>query len=517
MIAYYCGLALLLTLEVPPPDLAERPSAAIRREWQTVREQEAARLKSLADRLAGQGQSAAAAAVRAKMEPMPERDGATRFVVLSKVDTPGAKGLANIAAKPGDADAWKDELRTIQKATASTLFKLAERAVNSPSKHYALADACLRSVIDRQPDHPEARRLLGYVPHEGGWATPYAQERLRDGMVDHPTFGWVYSSWVPHLEKGELPAPASGPPGAGKKETRWLPAEEADRLHSPWKSAWTISTEHFKVSTNVPLSEAIAFGRKLEAFHDLFFSLLADLVESDNRLPLAQRFRDKKVVGEKNSDPHQVYYFKNKQEYVDYLLPIEPNIETSLGIYIPPKRGKKRAPAYFFRDPDGQIDVTATLFHEVSHQLLFESAGPNAYGRNVGNYWVFEGLGTYFESVVVKPNDVMEVGGLVGPRIDAAKMKLKDGKFVPIERLLRFDQAAFNDGDAIYLHYAESMALTVFLLQGRGEAYRESFLEYARDAYHGRLRRDTGRSLESRLGVRYQELDKEFHEFLKRS
>ena len=76
--------------------------------------------------------------------------------------------------------------------------------------------------------------------------------------------------------------------------------------------------------------------------------------------------------------------------------------------------------AYFFRDPDGQLPVTATLYHEVSHQLLFETAGPNAYTRNVGNYWVFEGLGTYFETVLPQPDGSLEVGGLAGPRIEAA-------------------------------------------------------------------------------------------------
>jgi len=127
-----------------------------------------------------------------------------------------------------------------------------------------------------------------------------------------------------------------------------------------------------------------------------------------------------------------------------------------------------------------------------------------------------KGLGTYFESVVVEPDGTMEVGGLVGPRIAEARAKLKNGEFVPIERLVRFDQAAFNARNGIHLHYAESMALAIFLMQGRGQAFREPFLDYAKDAYHGRIRRDMGRSLESRLGVSLQELDKEFREFLRR-
>jgi hypothetical protein len=379
-------------------------------------------------------------------------------------------------------------------------------------KHFALADECLRAVIDRQPDHAEARRLLGFVPHQGGWATPYAVRMLREGKVEHPVFGWVPSDWVPHLEKGELPAP----PSRGQKSPRWVATQEADALHSPWENRWRIDTEHFQIQTNVPLSEAIAFGRHLEAFHDLFFSLLADLLTIDNRLPLAQRFRDRKLVGERTSAPHQVYYFKNKQEYVDFLTPIEPAIDRSLGIYIPPRPGKgRRSPAFFFRDPNGQIDASATLFHEVSHQLLFESAGPNAYEKNAGNYWVFEGLGTYFETVVIEPDGSLSVGALIGPRIAEAKRRLLDGQeFIPFEQFVPMGKVAFNDDEAVHLHYAEAMALAVFLMQADDQRYREGFLDYVKDAYRGRLRRDASKSLEERLGVSFSTLDSRFLKYL---
>ena len=78
---------------------------------------------------------------------------------------------------------------------------------------------------------------------------------------------------------------------------------------------------------------------------------------------------------------------------------------TSLGFYIPPKRGQGRPGArLLFPRPGGRVDATATLYHEVSHQLLFESApGRNVLRKNVGNYWVFEGLGTYFETLVASP------------------------------------------------------------------------------------------------------------------
>ena len=98
--------------------------------------------------------------------------------------------------------------------------------------------------------------------------TPFAVRQIKEGNVNHPTFGWVAADWVPHLDRGELPAPSS----RGQKKPRWLPAAEADQLHEDWNSRWRICTEHFEIQTNVPLAEAISFGRRLEAFHDLFMA-----------------------------------------------------------------------------------------------------------------------------------------------------------------------------------------------------------------------------------------------------
>ena len=49
------------------------------------------------------------------------------------------------------------------------------------------ACACAR-VIERQPDHREARRLLGYVPHEGGWARPFAVQTAQGWLCEPPDF-----------------------------------------------------------------------------------------------------------------------------------------------------------------------------------------------------------------------------------------------------------------------------------------------------------------------------------------
>jgi hypothetical protein len=505
-------VGLSLVVQVPGPDAVAEASAELARARTAIEQAERERLLQLAERLRGRGDSAAASRVSALAVPAEDLNGATRFRPLPEVVAgPGPRrGLGNV---PPAAGSQTDPAQPIRTEAARRLFDLALRAAARPPQNYSVADACLRGVVDRLPDHPEARRLLGYVPHDGGWATPFAVRQLKLGSVLHPTYGWVPSAWVPHLEEGQLP----GPPTRGQREPRWLPAAEADRLHEPWEQAWRIPTEHFLIRSNVPLSEAIAFSRQLEDFHQLFFALLADLF--GERLPLAQRFRHSAKVGEPEARPHEVHYFASKDQFVAYLQPLQgPSIAGSLGIYIPITGRDKRRPAYFFRDAGGQLPVTATLYHEVSHQLLFESGlgDPEAYLRNEGNYWVFEGLGTYFETLERSTDGVLEVGGRVGRRMEAARAHLIDrGEYIPLDEFVAYDQARFNADQHVFLHYQEAHALAVFFMQAAGRKYREGFLEYVGDAYKGRVRRLGGRSLDSHLGVRYKALDAEFLAYLK--
>jgi hypothetical protein len=504
-------ICLALVLQAPPPNSARQRAPDLSSDRQAIVQREAAQLKALADRLKAEGRVLESAQILERVEP-PPADGASRFVPLPAVVQASSPNLRSIPAAGGSTGTAPNDLESIRTAAAKSLFELAQRALSEEPRQYALADGLLRSVLDRQPDHAEARRLLGYVPHNGGWATPYAVNNLRGGKVLHPVYGWVFQDWVPHLDRGELPIPK----GRVAQRVEWHPTAVADEWHQDWAHPWTIDTEHFRILSNVPLAEVISFSRELEAFHDVFFSVAADLI--GEKLPLAQRFRSPKMTGEPANRSHTVYYFQNKQEYVDKLEPTQgQSIAQSLGIYIPPTRGN-RAPAYFFRDVGGQLPVTATLYHEVSHQLLFETAGPNHFRQNSGQYWVFEGFGTYFETVTPKPDGALEVGGLIGRRIEEARKNVLDRRaYIPLDQFVAMGQREFNDEERIYLHYQEAMALTVFFMQAEQGRYREGFLDYLKDAYRGRLKRTSGLSLEARLGVPFAELDREFLAYLKQA
>jgi len=118
----------------------------------------------------------------------------------------------------------------------------------------------------------------------------------------------------------------------------------------------------------------------------------------------------------------------------------------------------------------------------------------------------------------VSPQDhgSIEVGGLVGRRIEEALKSLGDQKReIPVAEFIALDQQECKkDNPRIYLYYQQAMALAVFLMQWRDGTYRDAFLDYVRDAYRGRIKRNTGRSLQDRLGQPYETLDRQFLAFL---
>src|SRR5512144_2865255 len=91
-------LAIGAVGQIPPPETAAERSAPLRREFQAIREREAARLSALADGLEARGQAKEAETVRGLIEAAPPPDGPTRFVPLPEVIPSTALGLASVPA-----------------------------------------------------------------------------------------------------------------------------------------------------------------------------------------------------------------------------------------------------------------------------------------------------------------------------------------------------------------------------------------------------------------------------------
>ena len=103
-------------------------------------------------------------------------------------------------------------------------------------------------------------------------------------------------------------------------------------------------------------------------------------------------------------------------------------------------------PSYFYKDDGGEISSFETLYHESSHQLLFENAGPALFEYNLGNYWPFEGLGTYFETVRPQPDGTLLIGGRTGRRFDVARTRILGRKeYTQLDRFVAMSKKTFLD------------------------------------------------------------------------
>lgn len=495
------GLAALLIGCMPAA--VSTQAADFQADLRAILEREARALQSIGDGLARKGESARADAIRGLADPALADDSAIiRIRPLPEVVPSTGGGLAS---RPPSA--LDPEASAVRDRTAEELLGLAGQAARA--NRVGVADTCLRGVIDRQPDHAEARRLLGYVRHQGGWAQPFAVEMLRKKKLDHPVYGWIDADWAPHLERGELP----GRVVAGKPE-QWLPADQANALRSDIRRGWEINTAHFSIRTDVPLDRAIAFGRKLEHFREAFHASVGDVFGAD--APLVRRSQNKPVPAVK---PHEVWYFATKAEYVEHLKPTHGDgVELELGRYDPSRKRGGPGRSYFYRDDSGPIPIDATVYHEASHQVLFESGVKTGYEANLGQYWVFEGLGTYFETLQTTQDGTIELGRFVGPRLAVARQRIHDqGEIVPLAKLFAMNRSRFDGsgGGDVYLNYAQAMALAVYLMHGEAGQYRPAFLDYVGDAYRGAYRKGSrAEPLPERLGKTAERLQEEFRRYL---
>ena len=141
-----------------------------------------------------------------------------------------------------------------------------------------------------------------------------------------------------------------------------------------------------------------AWRMRAKALHEAGLAALRAIDNKDaqpnQRLPLVQRFRDPKRQGTAppRNNLHRVWYFSSQAEYAAFFQQHHKRDESrSLGYYMPEAEAKKslekRPIAFLARGgPNDKLDSIATLFHEGSHQILFESGTQNNYEANAGQF-----------------------------------------------------------------------------------------------------------------------------------
>jgi len=373
------------------------------------------------------------------------------------------KGNADSPPPPLPANAsrqvqqWHRKWLEYRKDHAKLLFKLAKKEI--AAHHVTTAYRLLYEVLHENPDHTEARHVLGYRRVRGVWRQPGSIYRVQRCKTRHPKLGW------------------------------------------PANSYWRIQTAHFEIVTNRSAQEGERLAQKLEDLHAVWRQLFVRYWTSE--ATQATHFQGRRsTISTRRM--HKVVLFRNRDEYIAHLVKTEPQIAMSLGYY---SQGLRTA--FFYA---GDASVEATWFHEGTHQLFYENRyGPKDVGRR-RNFWIVEAVALVMESMQRDDRGYYTVGGVEAERLQYARNRtLSGGFYVPLQELTAMGRVTMQQDKRIHPLYSQSAGLGHFLMIYDHGRYYEPLVDYLKAVYQGRDRKN---SLEQKTGTPLKKLDTQYRDFL---
>ncbi len=283
------------------------------------------------------------------------------------------------------------------------------------------AYSLLWRVLRENSRHPESKRLLG--PLVSGIN---AIARPRKSTLAHPQFAW--------------------------------PAGSFSRIELP----------HFLLTSRADNRQTEAFAKQLESFYILWTQVFYPLWAAPG--VLTDRLEGSTTSWEPRRQV-RVVLLRDRQEYIKTLGATEENIGVSVGYYNP-----EASTSFFYPDTHMQ----ATLYHELTHQLLAEATRIGAVvdaGRQA-DFWMIEGTAMYMESLW-QGNYFWTLGGWESPRLQASRYRaLRDGYWVPWDTLRAGGMDDWKKDSDIAKLYTQAAGLTHFMLDAtKGPAAEHSLIK----------------------------------------
>lgn len=350
-------------------------------------------------------------------------------------------------------------------------------------------------AVREDPNHADARRVLGYRRVAGEWAGSFAARRLERGEVWNQQYGWINAEELPRWDSGER-----------KDGKRWFSTNEDIHRHANIKKGWQVRTDHFLVTTNHSRQAAAELATRLEVLHQVWQQMFGGFYLEQS--VLLRRFEGQTTSGHR-SKPFRVTYYKSRDQYNNALLRQQPRIGMTLGIYFDTDRS-----THFFA---GDEQDAGTIYHEAVHQFFQESAPAARSVGGLANAWLVEGIACYFESLARHDDpelgEFYSLGTPTAGRLPAARhRRLVDDYYVPLAELSALGTTDLQRRSDIARLYSQSSGLATFLVHGREGAYRPALVELLQLVYQGRDRAD---SLEQLTGQSFAELDRQYLAFLR--
>lgn len=373
---------------------------------------------------------------------------------------PAADPLAPRPQAPAAVQRWYSELLTLRRQRAEQLF-LAARALLDQGDATA-AYQKLHEVLREDPDHAQARQILGYrhTPR-GGWELGEHEPLVvATSRTDHPHLGW--------------------------RAGQYFRAQSA----------------HFTIVSNHSRRAAQSAAEALETLDHLWRQLFFPYWSSPEAL--AARWRGDVQPLAPPRPAMQVVLFRNRAEFAAHVAGVHAQAAATLGLYQDAQRI-----AYFFA---GEPEVHATWYHEAAHQLFQEAVPQTVQPAGAkANYWLLEGVAMYLESLA-EQEGYWTVGGCEARRLQIARYRTLAGDTpLPWSRLAALGRDALQDHPEIARLYTQAAGLTHFLMDGHGGRYQPAVCQLLVQIYQGR---DTPASLTELTGQSWQELEEAYRRFL---
>ena len=399
---------------------------------------------------------------------------------------------------PADQRHWQVQLRHLQTKYARDIYILSRSVLHNGFPSYALD--LVREVAFHDPDHKQARDLLGYVRYGDLWVTPFEKSRLSASpkQVWHEQYGWIPEVYLKRYEQGQR-----------RYRKRWLSAAQEAEIRSDFRNAWQVRTGHFLVKTNHSLEQGVKVASTLEDFRRFFFQTFVAYFNTPQQIQ--QIFSGKKSRSRRPPRPYEVHFFRTRAEYNEKLVSAIPQIAITNGLYYTPDRT-----SYFFDNPaaDRQFD---TLYHEATHQFLYENVLAERPIAEHANFWIVEGLACYMESFRTD-GDGFSVGDPQHIRFRAARHRLLNDKYyVPLEEFSAQGLKAFqSDLKNISKNYSQASGLTHFFMHYENGRYRDALITHLREIYRVRRnKRIPVPKLDELTGVAFGDLDRQYIAYMK--
>ena len=351
---------------------------------------------------------------------------------------------------------WREHFLQGRRDQAARLFELAQQRLTGG--HAASAYQLVHEVLHEDPDHKQARAILGYRLSGDRWIQPGGSIRKRSGRSTHPKFNWRRATY------------------------------------------WQIESPHFRITTNHSAEMGNKLAERLERFQSLWRQVFFS--NWSTHAALADRFAGgNSTLG--TSRKHEIVLFKDRQEYMSKLASVGPQIKVSLGYY-----AKDQRTSLFYAGDDRTV---STWFHETTHQL-FQEAG-NAV-HDVGekwNFWIVEGIAVYMESLIQR-DGYYSLGGFDADRLQYDRWRTLRGEpCLPLSEIVELGREDLQKHTDIRRIYTRAAAFAHFLMDAEDGEHRDALMRFLNAVYLGR---DSAGTLAARTGIAYDTLEKRLPTFL---